>query len=89
VRRLAILQITPELLLELFKPGTRTWEVTKNALPLDARVAGVGVKRASSFWYDPDTHAIAIVIESESFAEQLPGTVLPNVDPPECTRREL
>ena len=76
-RRLAILMVTPEFILGLMK-CPRAAEVIKNKLPDDARITGVGQRLA----YDPDRHAIALVLQSETFAAVPEGEVLPVLESP-------
>lgn len=67
-RRLAILRVTPEFLVEFSKSARH------NALPADARCEGT--------YYDADAHVISVVVTSQSFAEAPEGEILPVLPPP-------
>ncbi len=70
-RRLAVFNITPELIVGL---GVGTYRVVENALPDDVEVAGVH--------YDPKTATIQIVIRSKAFPVVFEGSHLTPVKPP-------
>ncbi len=78
-RRRAILRVTPQLFVDLFKPSMTDWRyrIVSGALPEDAHVVGV----AFPVRYDAPSDSIEIVIESESFAPIPFDCVLPYLDP--------
>lgn len=49
-RHRAILEFDPELLVALFKPGRRTYEVTEDAIPDGAHVVGVQFDAMRDVW---------------------------------------
>lgn len=84
-RRYAILQVTPELLVEICKGQLiKRFFIEKHALPEDARIVGVGamnsMRQVSVF--DTSHQIIGIVVESASYEPVLPGMPLPILDPP-------
>lgn len=84
-RRYAILQVTPEFLVAL-SVGTsiKTVYIKEHALPLDARIVGVGpmnpIRQTSVF--DASHGLIGILVESETFEDIPPGLPLPILPPP-------
>lgn len=78
-RRLARFTITPECIVDLLKPRREMLRVIQNALPDDAKVVGIG--KSHTWFYDPETHCIEIVVESKSFAEVEEGQILTELPP--------
>ena len=74
-RRMRRLHIAPDFLLELCKSkGRRTFEVTANALPDDARCVGA--------YYEPMYARWELYLTSETFDEVDPSVELPVLDSP-------
>ena len=74
-RRLAALTLSPELLLELLKPGKVLYEVTAGALPEDAELVKFGV--------DASERSIRLLIASREFARVPIGQSPPELDLPQ------
>lgn len=75
-RRLAVVLVSPELLVDFCKSGEpRFLDVTANALPADARLVSVYV--------DPDCpREVLLIVESETFEVTEVGKALPILKPP-------
>lgn len=72
--RLCLLWITPELFVDLFKPGVRVYEVVENALPEDARL--------TRSFYSAENAAVGLIIHSRTFGPIPPGCVIPELCSP-------
>ena len=73
-RRLALLLVTPELLIGICQHGLNKCRIAANPLPADARFVSVG--------WDEQRNAIALTLESESFDLVAPGDPLPDCPSP-------
>lgn len=79
MRRLAILQVSPESFVEICKAGRRSFSVKNNPVPNDARIVGVGPEGSGNklFAYNTETACVNIILESESFAHVPEGFAIP------------
>lgn len=68
-RRVAIVQLSADWLIEILKPGRRCYEIVENALPADAKVIGAQYNALSDVW--------DFAVESESFDPVPLNTCLP------------
>jgi hypothetical protein len=75
-RRLAILLVTPELFIELCKPGKHELEVAQHPLPKDARFVGADVMR-QSVDFDAGTACVRIIFESDELRPVPVGHKIP------------
>ncbi len=75
MRRLKIVAVTPELLIKMGHVGTRTYVVTKNALPADAKIVGASM--------GDDNRYLLLKVESADYPEVEPGGWIPFADPVE------
>jgi hypothetical protein len=80
MRRLGLVNISPELLAQVMKDGTGLIEVTANPLPSDARI----VDAKWSF----DKQCIELIVESESFPELSEGDHVTPLPLPRFKRTE-
>lgn len=84
-RRYSILQVSPELLIEICKGNLiKRFFVEDHALPEDARIVGVGVMNQSlrsTTVFDTSHGVVGILIESQTFEPVLPGAPIPILTP--------
>lgn len=73
-RKLGIISITPEVVVELLSNGTHIYEVIKG-IPKDAKVVGVD--------YEYVSNVIRIMLEHDSYYAIGEGHVVPEVETPE------
>ncbi len=75
-RRLAILLITPDLILEWCKPGKQIIEVIQHALPEDSKIFGAGTSRPT-YEFDADLACFKVIFESASLPPVPVGARIP------------
>jgi len=84
-RRYAVLQVTPEFLIELAKGSNiKRICVEEFFLPPDARIVGVGPMNPSrlNYMFDASSGVVGILVQSETFENVLPGAPIPILQPP-------
>jgi hypothetical protein len=64
----------------MLQAGKRHYNIGANALPQDARVAGIGPGRV--WWYHSALNTIEIVVWSSEFAVVPSANPIPLLDPP-------
>jgi hypothetical protein len=79
--KVKILQISPELLVDLFKPGKRNYEVVQDAVPADGKLVHVHVSQGGLL--------LNLTVESESFAPISLGDHIPVFSPTVTVNRLL
>jgi hypothetical protein len=76
----AVFELSAQLLIELFKPGRRSYEVVGNPIPADARVYGAEYDSLRDVW--------RVGLEHESFPP-CPELSFPELRIPDVQIREL
>lgn len=79
-RRLAILQVTPEALMALCRPGKRVFEIIGNAIPVDATIYNIG--KSDGWEFNSGNGCIQLLLHSETFPETPHGQLLPVLECP-------